>query len=381
MIKQLTLLSVFLCTAFCYKEPHEFFVEQKICNVNMSKNYDDFFKVVKLTCDWIRFFESEQRAPELESPKPNLVVLYEFKFELRNNAGSLDPKYLHVRKNFLKNFKVRSLVLRSLGLISIDESAFAKANFASLETLDLSLNALSRLDSHILEHMHQLQNLNLANNKDLKLSEKNFAQNTYLRRIDLSYNRLQFITPNLFQNLNQLESVDLSANSLRSVKACDFNNVQTNELSRKFSPVVINLKLNPINCDCDVFYLERHMNFKVEVECEKPLEYKGKSLKQLSREDPAYRCEYEKMSVACSVKPSISDRDLTLIIVFASLTGLFLLLACCCYCKSSSQSSKIKHLRADLEHRIQESKPKKVYANINLLEKQKSGDAQALIQH
>jgi Leucine-rich repeat (LRR) protein len=162
---------------------------------------------VAIKCDWARFVDAEDAAPAVGSPKKREPTLYEIKFE--SSSQNTQPKYTHVRKNFLKAFKVRSLSMRKLNLITVDEHAFAKENFKThCESLDLSYNSLYRLDPHVLENMDQLRKLSLSNN-DLKLSENNFVYNPLLSKLDLSYNKIQFLTPNLFHNLEDLELIDL----------------------------------------------------------------------------------------------------------------------------------------------------------------------------
>ena len=366
-------------TVYCYQEPHEYFVSEEICTVQSIKAYEGFFKIIGLTCDWVKFVDAEDKAPELEGSNSKTQSIYEIKFT--EIAATAEFKYISVRKNFLRDFKVRSLTLSRLGLVSVDEHAFDKKNFGLyLEKLDLSENSLQRLDSHVLQHADQLQHLNLAKNR-LKFSENNFFYNIHLRILDLSGNHFQFLTPNLFGGLVNLERVDLRDNNIRDVKACVLNNIQENTLSRKFSPVLVNLEGNPVVCDCDLFYLERHLGYKIEATCAKPNYYKDRKFSQLKNEDPEYRCHYSEMNASCE-RSSVSDLYLGLIIGFACLAGILLFITFLCHCSNSSKNSKIRQLNDDLQSIAEKKKPKKIYANFSASNvNKKSADAQALIEH
>jgi Leucine-rich repeat (LRR) protein len=322
--------------------------------------------------------------PELEKTKNAKLLRYEIKFELKTSSKSPDQRYASIRKHFLKRFNVRKLDLSQLILASIDDNAFSAASVSKyLEELDLSNNALSRLDAHILEPLQQLQSLNLSHN-NLKFSEHNFESQTYLKRLDLSYNRINYVTPFMLSGLNTLEKLNLRGNNLKDLKACQFDRLQLNSLARKYFPIEIDLRTNPVNCDCDLFFLNRHLGYKIVAECEQPNYYKNISFSQLKREDPSYRCDYEKMEAKCNSihdNGGISTRDLALIILFASLFVLFVFITCCCYCKNSSQSSKLRKVNEQLKNSVENSKPKKIYANLAQLDGKKNvSDTQALIE-
>jgi hypothetical protein len=177
-----------------------------------EKPNGQLFKIIQLKCDWVKFVDAEASAPKLEAltekeRRLQVPVYYEISFE--SSSLNTQPKYSHVGKNFLKDFKVRSLSMRKLNLISVNEHAFAKENFGThCRKIDLSFNSLVRLDSHVLEHIDQLEVLILSHN-DLKFSENNFAYNRLLSKLDLSFNKIQFLTPNIFHNLEDLRDIDL----------------------------------------------------------------------------------------------------------------------------------------------------------------------------
>jgi Leucine-rich repeat (LRR) protein len=130
--------------------------------------------------------------------------------------------------------------------------------------------------------------LNLSGNK-LTFGERNFEANTLLTKIDLSNNDVQFLSPNVFDGLHRLESINLENNHLTKIDACTFSETQLSPISAKYSPLKINLQGNPIECDCNVFYLNRHLNQQLNLTCSKPDYYKDKKFDDLKREDPAKR--------------------------------------------------------------------------------------------
>lgn len=130
--------------------------------------------------------------------------------------------------------------------------------------------------------------LNLSSNR-LSLGEHNFEKNIHLRVLDVSNNDLQFLSPRVFAHLHELEWLGVARNNIRKIDACTFANVQMSPISAKYAPVYIDLKQNPIECDCQVFYLSRYLGYRVNLICDKPSYYNGKMLDALKREDPAYR--------------------------------------------------------------------------------------------
>jgi hypothetical protein len=171
-------------------------------------------------------------------------------------------------------------------------------------------------------------------------------------------------------------------NNIREVKACTFNNVQTNSLTRKYHPVSINLDTNTITCDCDVFYLWRHRGFNITLTCDKPSYYKNKALTSLDKEDLDYRCNFDAMENACTKDTSLAVVYLVLIILLALFVCLLCAIALCCYCRSSSRGDQLKKLKEELSEQVAKSKPKKIYANFAALDGgKKASDTKALIEH
>jgi Leucine-rich repeat (LRR) protein len=167
------------------------------------------YKVFKLTCDWAKFLDAQAQAPVFTNEASQTPILYQITFELSSTFNQNHPKYTHLDENFLKGFKVRSLTMRKLNLISINDRAFNKESFGThLRALDLSNNSISRLDAHMLEHLDRMESLILSNN-DLTFGESNFIYNPRLKKLDLSNNKINVLATNIFLNLERLEEIDL----------------------------------------------------------------------------------------------------------------------------------------------------------------------------
>jgi hypothetical protein len=160
-----------------------------------------------------------------------------------------------------------------------------------------------------------------------------FQSNKNLAVLDLSNNSMQYLSPHVFSSLNTIQLIDLSHNELRAIDACVFAQIQLNEVSVLYAPPLINLQHNAIDCDCDVFFLDRWRHYKLELTCATPAYYAGRRFAELKREDPSARCQYAAMNEACQMS-DISHRDLVLIVIFASATLLFLLISACCLCRN-----------------------------------------------
>jgi len=168
------------------------------------------------------------------------------------------------------------------------------------------------------------------------------------------------ISPCLFK-------VNLDANNLRSIDACVFDLVQTSKLSRKLFPTKIQLTQNPINCDCDLFYLSRHRGYNVQANCASPVFYVDRSFTSLDKEDPSKRCDYKSMEKACQNKGA-SDLLVCAVIVLAVLFVFFCLSCLVCCCKYMSAKDRAEQLQMKLD--MVRSPPSKA-ANFSSSDKEK----------
>ena len=89
------------------------------------------------------------------------------------------------------------------------------------------------------------------------MDNNNFKSNEFLSVIDLSNNDIQYLPSNAFNKLNLVKRIDLSNNDIQEIDACSLDNVQSRIITSQYSPALIQLKSNPIKCDCDLFYLHR----------------------------------------------------------------------------------------------------------------------------
>ena len=262
-----------------------------------------------------------------------------------------------------RNFRVRSVTMKNLGIKHIEYDTFGiKCCQNTLESLDLSNNKLTRFDSNQLVNLKRLERLDLSNN-NLQFSDANFANNKNLRAINLSGNQLQYLPFRLFDKLTELESVDLSNNHLQTVDSCTFNRIQMSPISRQYNPARVSMLNNPLECECDLFYLSRHLNMVLNLTCATPQVYANKRFDQLKNEDPSFRCQYKLMEKSCN--PSNNLIEIVVIIVLACLTGFFFSIAFCCLCKNMGEQSSMKKLKKEMENNKKPRlvRPKPVYVD------------------
>ena len=60
-----------------------------------------------------------------------------------------------------------------------------------------------------------------------------------------------------------MKSLNLSKNNIATVDACSLSSIQQSSLMRQLQPARIQLSDNPLDCDCDLFFLSRHMAYQV----------------------------------------------------------------------------------------------------------------------
>lgn len=288
---------------------YKFFNERKICIEprDSRKNYEGFYTLITFKCNWSLFVDAmndaarssleedsgedssskPRRGGKLPNPSTDQLEIYDIEFT--SGGGLTELRYRTLSAKLFENFNIRSLRLSNFNIERVDDNIFESSAFGKyLQTLDLSRNSIRRLDGKVLSNLRALQHLNLSSNR-LSLGEHNFEKNVHLRVLDVSNNDLQFLSPQVFAHLHELEWLGLSRNNIRRIDACTFANVQISAIAAKYSPIIIDLKQNPIDCDCNVFYLNRHLGYRVNLSCENPDFYRGRTFDDLKREDPAYR--------------------------------------------------------------------------------------------
>lgn len=207
-----------------------------------------------------------------------------------------------VTPKFFQNFLLRKLNISNLGLKSIHAGSFDACCSKHLEELDLSNNKLKRLDKGTLGALKTLKRLNLENNA-LRLEEGNFEAMAHLEEINLAGNDLQFLSPKVLNNLAALRKIDLRNNGLTKIDTCSFNAIIKNKYLQKLKlyNIEVNLLNNSVDCNCDVFYLDRKTNIKLNAVCgAEPAYYKGKAITDLTRENPEnVQCIYAEIEERC----------------------------------------------------------------------------------
>jgi Leucine-rich repeat (LRR) protein len=361
------LLSFFITSVFinlnkitdAYENAHDYFTSRNFCTIKSTKTYQDHFNLIRLTCDWNAFVNSldDQNRFYLEKPtilpilakNRKLTNYYDIEFYLQNQQQQRN-KSKHVFKDLFKNFNLKSLKLSGLNLEQIDEDAFNdRKSFGLLESLDLSVNNLKRLDPQLLDKLINLEKLNLSFNPYFSLDNNNFNSNKYLHSIDLSHNNIQYLPPRTFYGLNSIQKIDLSYNDIKTIDSCTFNNIQLNQISSKYAPPLIDLKSNPIKCNCNLFYLNRVRKVKLDLVCESKSDYGGLAFNDLFREDPSQRCQYDKIKLKCELEDEKYDQ--TSVIHFITVCSLsviililvLIILVCCC--KNGSLNKKLTQLK------------------------------------
>lgn len=347
LFKFFAALSFLVVMVSCDSDPHSIFVTKKICNILSETQLGKYNTIIKMSCDWTRFRDDNNNLIASKQMYRGSKFMYEIIFTPSPTPTDIE-KYKIINKGLFSNFRLKSLSFQNLGIVKVETGAFdSYCCENSLETLDLSKNHLIRLDTVALKDLGRLIRLNLGNNF-LSLSEKNFKFLRNLRYLDLSHNNIQYLPSNLLSGLTELELVNLDANNLRSIDACVFDLVQTSKLSRKLFPTKIELTQNPIDCDCDIFYLSRHRGYKVQANCASPMFYADKSFTSLNKEDPSKRCDYNSMEKACQ-NTGASDLLVCAVIILAVLSVFFFLFCLICCCKYMSAKDRAEQLQMKLD--------------------------------
>lgn len=360
MISYILIIAVF--TTYHIKaqpqiNPHDYFTTNDICIILSTTKYDQFFNLISLRCKWNEFVMSTKDPKRYvldeqqtrKGSKKMLVNYYNIEFYLEKQS-----KYRNNTRVFnglFKNFNLKSLTLRNLNLDRIDEDSFSDKKTAKLiESLDLSLNNLKKIESNVLSNMINLEHLNLSFNRYFSLDNNNFKSNEFLSVIDLSNNDIQYLPSNAFNKLNLVKRIDLSNNDIQEIDACSLDNVQSRIITSQYSPALIQLKSNPIKCDCDLFYLHRERKLKLDLICESPADYKHSTFESLKKEDPSERCQYSRMKSKCEKQNDDSAYDetttfLILFIIFLVFSVLLLIASLACFVKNTNLHDRLRSYR------------------------------------
>lgn len=145
----------------------------------------------------------------------------------RGNANSLQRIDLHGNSIWQIQFAAfapyKQLVEVNLAqnrLVRLNNETFFGAN--QLQTIDLSGNALEQIDEFTFNELLRLKSLNLRQNKIQYFDVFALTTNTRLEHLDVSDNRLKSVDATLLYNALHLKCLNLSGNALRFVAANTF---------------------------------------------------------------------------------------------------------------------------------------------------------------
>ena len=132
----------------------------------------------------------------------------------------------------------------------------------------------------IVRTLTNLQTLKLSKTRLSKIPDFGFVYNTKLQDIELEGNDIVTLTPDSFTGPNEsLLRVLLSSNKLSSIRNCIFDKHTNLE--------AICLAQNPLNCDCDIFWLYKFISrqtapigpcFNFDYICATPKQYENQAL-------------------------------------------------------------------------------------------------------
>ncbi|XP_023170260.2 chaoptin isoform X1 [Drosophila hydei] len=127
-------------------------------------------------------------------------------------------------------------------LKALPRGLFLPDAHSHLVEIELSYNALERLEPQTFHNLGDLQTLNLQSNRLRSIGRHAFYNLEFLRYIDLSYNRLSNISHAAFTVLPNLAALDLMHNQLCSISLKSFHYV-----SNATTPLRLNLSHNHIS--------------------------------------------------------------------------------------------------------------------------------------
>lgn len=171
---------------------------------------------------------------------------------------------------------VRKLHLRENKLGSRwEENSRAIKLLKNIDTLDLSLNQISTLDSSLFSEMKSLRNLYLTFNSIINLPDGLFQFNSKLETLDVAYNRLQHFDHQVIINLSVMNDLILNDNR---ISRFDRDLLQSLSMGRKKR---LSLEGNPITCGCEVPYLKSWLtdpqNVNIKLKDPKNIRCEGKT--------------------------------------------------------------------------------------------------------
>ncbi|XP_027898765.1 chondroadherin-like protein [Xiphophorus couchianus] len=272
-----------------------------------ARSFPGTGRVVSLYLDFCEIHEIEARAFR---GMRNLVYLY----LSDNDLTSLEPEalaglpklvYLHLEGNRLTQFPGAALSLvPNLSVLHLERNAISRLEPAgllcsaapSLMKLYLRSNAISEIAKGALDSAN-IETLHLDSNRLTRVPSDALTDTPNLTELNLSRNPVQWLGPETFQEMshslqrlymNQMGMEEMSKEALLGLgPRLKVLTVRGNQLKTlpDLSPLsgleMIDLRDNPLVCDCDLLPLRRWMErVKLDVlaTCRHPLELKGQKV-------------------------------------------------------------------------------------------------------
>nr|XP_016929513.1 leucine-rich repeats and immunoglobulin-like domains protein 3 [Drosophila suzukii] len=201
-------------------------------------------------------------------------------FHVMHNIETIDLAMNQIsslsRQGLFNLTKLRHLNLsfNAIHRIEVDTWEFTQ----SLEVLDLSSNAINEFKPQHLDCLHRLKTLNLAHNRLQYLQENTFDCVKNLEELNLRRNRLSWIIEDQsaaapFKALRKLRRLDLHGNNLKQISSKAMSGLNNLEILNLGSNALASIQLNAFEhmlrlnklvfkslnfiCDCDLIWFQQ----------------------------------------------------------------------------------------------------------------------------
>lgn len=146
-----------------------------------------------------------------------------------------------------------------------------------LIVLNLSYNQLVKVDSNVLKNLPKLRKLDLSHNAIEFFDHMFTSQQTSLEYLDVSWNFVKNIGSDLFSSLPRLKTFKADNNGISELKRSEWEIPDT--------LINIDLRDNPIHCDCNIRWINSTFNINVVFQgtCSTPGDYEESPIRRASR--------------------------------------------------------------------------------------------------